>query len=56
MTVVAAIQIVGMLLLAAMVLRAAWLATHPAAHHAVLRPARWSDEVDRVLHAAQHRA
>jgi hypothetical protein len=55
-TIVPAIEIVGMLLLAAMVLRAAWLAMHPAAHHAVLRPARWSDEVDRVLHTAQHRA
>ncbi len=28
----------------------------PAVHHATLQPARWSAEVDRVLHAARHRA
>lgn len=52
-----AIELVGTLVLALAVLRAAWLAMHPAAHHAALRPAHWSREVDRVLggHTAQHR-
>ncbi|MCF6379226.1 hypothetical protein L2K70_16565 [Nocardioides KLBMP 9356] len=53
---VSAMEIVGMLLLAAVVLRAAWLVTHPAAHHAVLRPAHWADQVDRAMHTTQHRA
>lgn len=53
---VSAMEIVGMLLLAAVVLRAAWLALHPAAHHAALRPARWADQVDRAMHTAEHRA
>ncbi|WP_210651649.1 hypothetical protein [Nocardioides sp. SYSU D00065] len=58
MIVVPTIELVGMLLLGLVVLRAAWLATHPAVHHAALRPARWSREVDRVLHGhhPQHRA
>lgn len=51
-----AIEILGTLLLALVVLRAAWLAMHPAAHQAALRPARWSDAVDRAMHTAQHRA
>lgn len=52
------IELVGMLVVGLVVLRAAWLATHPATHHAALRPAHWSREVDRVLHShtAQHRA
>jgi hypothetical protein len=54
--VVPATELVGMLLLGLVVLRAVWLATHPAVRHAALRPARWSHEVDRVLHTGQHRA
>jgi hypothetical protein len=56
--VVPAIDLLGVLLLGLVVLRAAWLATHPAVHHAAVRPARWSAEVDRVLSrgAARHRA
>ncbi|MDZ5661678.1 hypothetical protein HN031_18245 [Nocardioides sp. zg-1308] len=58
MIVVPAIELVGMLLLGLVVLRAAWLATHPALHHAALRPDHWSREVDRVLHQQhpRHRA
>jgi hypothetical protein len=53
---VPAIEIAGLLMLGLVVLRAAWLVTHPAVHHAALRHAHWSREVDRVLHTAQHRA
>lgn len=55
---VPAIEIVAMLMLAAVVLRAGWLVTHQSAHHAALQPARWSREVDRVLvgRSARHRA
>ncbi|UFN44572.1 hypothetical protein [Nocardioides okcheonensis] len=56
---VPAIEMVGWLVLGLMVLRAAWLAAHPALHHAALRPARWSAEVDRRVlrsHSPQHRA
>lgn len=55
---VPAIEIVAMLMLAAVVLRAVWLVTHQSAHHAALQPARWSREVDRVLvgRPARHRA
>ena len=56
MIVVPAIEMAGVLVLILVVLRAAWLATHPALHHAALRPAHWSREVDRALHTAQHRA
>lgn len=56
MTVVPTMEILATLLLAVVVLRAVWLATHPAVRHAALRPAHWSREVDRVLHSAQHRA
>ncbi len=56
MIVVSAIELVGMVVLAVVVLRAVWLATHPGLHHAALRPTHWSREVDRVLHTAQHRA
>ena len=51
-----AIELFGVVALGLVVLRAAWLVTHPAVHHAALQPARWSDEVDRALHAARHRA
>jgi hypothetical protein len=51
--VVPAIELLGVLVLGLVVLRAAWLATHPAVHHAVVRPAHWSAQVDRVL-AGQH--
>jgi cytochrome b561 len=56
--VVPAIELLGMFVLVLVVLRAAWLVVHPDVHHAALRPARWSHEVDRVLHARspQHRA
>jgi len=53
---VSAIEIVGMLMLGLVVLRAAWLLTHPAVHHAALRPAHWANQVDRAMHTAQHRA
>ena len=58
MIVVPAIELVGMLLLGLVVLRAVWLATHPAMHHAALRPAHWSAEFDRVMsrQPAKHRA
>lgn len=58
MIVVPAIELLGVLLLGLVVLRAAWLATHPAVHHAAMRPAHWSAEVDRVLSrgTARHRA
>ncbi|NYE38570.1 hypothetical protein F4692_003720 [Nocardioides cavernae] len=56
MIAVPAIEIVGMLLLALVLLRATWLALHPAAHHAALRPAHWAHQVDRAMHTAQHRA
>lgn len=58
MIAVPAIELVGMVVLLVVVLRAAWLAMHPAAHHAALRPAHWSHEVDRVLsrNARHHRA
>ena len=58
MIVVPAIEMLGVLVLGLVVLRAAWLATHPAVHHAVVRPAHWSAEVDRALsrHTAKHRA
>ena len=58
MTIVPAIEIAGMLLLGLVVLRATWLAMHPATHHAALQPAHWSRQVDRALHAhpGQHRA
>lgn len=53
-----AIDVVGMLVLGLVVLRALWLAAHPAAHHAALRPAHWSREVERAMHPhpGQHRA
>jgi hypothetical protein len=53
-----AIELLGVLLLGLAVLRAAWLATHPAVHHAAMRPAHWSAEVDRLLSrgSAKHRA
>ena len=56
--VVAAIDLLGVLVLGLVVLRASWLATHPSVHHAAMRPAHWSAEVDRVLsrHPAKHRA
>lgn len=52
------IELLGVLVLGLVVLRAAWLATHPALHHAAVRPAHWSAEVDRVLagHHPKHRA
>lgn len=56
MIVVSAIELLGVLVVGLVVLRATWLVTHPAAHHAALRPARWSDKVDQALHTAQHRA
>jgi len=56
--VVAAIDLLGVLVLGLVVLRASWLATHPSVHHAAMRPARWSAEVDRVVgrQPAKHRA
>ncbi|SEC90120.1 hypothetical protein SAMN04489844_3217 [Nocardioides exalbidus] len=53
---VSAIEMVGLLALGLVVLRAAWLVAHPAVHHAALRPAHWATQVDRVLHTAEHRA
>jgi hypothetical protein len=57
-TVVPAIDLLGVLVLGLVVLRASWLATHPSVHHAAMRPAHWSAEVDRLLnrHPAKHRA
>lgn len=58
MIVVPAIELLGVLVLGLVVLRASWLVTHPAVHQAVTRPAHWSAEVDRVLagHHPRHRA
>ncbi len=54
----AAIDLLGVLVLVLVVLRASWLATHPSVHHAAMRPAHWSAEVDRVRsrQPATHRA
>jgi hypothetical protein len=56
--VVPATELLGVLVLGLVVLRASWLAAHPSVHHAAMRPARWSAEVDRVLtrQPAKHRA
>ena len=58
MIVVPATELLGVLVLGLVVLRASWLASHPSLHHAAMRPARWSAEVDRVLsrQPAKHRA
>jgi len=53
---VPAIEIIGLMVLGLVVLRATWLVAHPAVHHAVLRPAHWATRVDRAMHTAQHRA
>ena len=47
--VVPAIELLGVFVLGLVVLRASWLATHPSVHHAAMRPAHWSAEVDRAL-------
>jgi hypothetical protein len=56
--VVAAIDLLGVLVLGLVVLRASWLATHPSLHHAAMRPTHWSAKVDRAVnrHPAKHRA
>ena len=51
-----AIELFGVVALGLVVLRAAWLVTHPAVHHATRPPARWSAEADRARHTARHRA
>ena len=58
MIVVPALELLGMFVLGLVVLRATWLATHPSVHHAAMRPAHWSAEVDRLLsrQPAKHRA
>jgi hypothetical protein len=55
---VPAIELLSVLVLGLVVLRASWLATHPSVHHAAMRPAHWSAEVDRMLSCqpAKHRA
>jgi hypothetical protein len=56
--IVPVIDLLGVLVLGLVVLRASWLAAHPSLHHAAMRPARWSAEVDRVVsrQPAKHRA
>ena len=50
MIVVPAIELLlGMLVVGLVVLRAAWLVMHPAAHHAMQGAGYWSAQTDRVM-------
>lgn len=55
MSSVPAIELLGWLALAVVVLRAIWLLTHQAAHHAALRPVHWAQQVDRAMLARASR-